>query len=131
MKWELSDENLLVVTGVGNALFAAHAMAAPKHFHNTYMSEAQTFNPTAWRWFAMPIACNASQNFVLAASDTNKKALKNSLKAAGVGWLAAAGFTAYNVQEGIQRKEIGLANAAGMALLGGLCLYRGCQDEEK
>lgn len=34
-------------------------------------------------------------------------------------------------QEGIQKREIGLANAAGMALLGGLCLYRGFQDAEK
>lgn len=33
-------------------------------------------------------------------------------------------------QEGIQRREVGLANAAGMALLGGLCLYRGCQDAD-
>ena len=39
MKFELSDETLLMVAGAGNALFAAHAMAAPKHFHNTYMSE--------------------------------------------------------------------------------------------
>lgn len=39
MKFELSDEALLLVAGAGNALFAAHAAAAPKHFHNTYMSE--------------------------------------------------------------------------------------------
>ncbi|KAL4421888.1 hypothetical protein ABPG77_003690 [Micractinium sp. CCAP 211/92] len=129
MKFELSDEALLLVAGAGNALFAAHAAAAPKHFHNTYMSEGQTFNQTAWRWFAMPIACNASQNIVLAVSDTNKKALKNSLKAAGAGWLAASGFTIYN--EGIQKREVGLANAAGMALLGGLCLYRGFRDAEE
>lgn len=39
--------------------------------------------------------------------------------------------SAFPPQEGIQRREIGLANAAGMALLGGLCLYRGCQDADK
>lgn len=37
-------------------------------------SQGQTFNSTAWRWFAMPIACNASQNIVLAVSDTSKVA---------------------------------------------------------
>lgn len=43
--------------------------APPSSSHHL---QAQTFNKTAWRWFAIPITCNASQNIVLAVSDTNK-----------------------------------------------------------
>ncbi len=42
-----------------------------------------------------------------------------------------APFFPSSPQEGIQKREVGLANAAGMALLGGLCLYRGFRDAEE
>lgn len=57
-----------------------------------------------------------------------QKAVKNSLKAAGVGWLAVSALTAYNVKEQSQKADVGLAGAAAQAALGVLCLWRGMSD---
>lgn len=56
MKFELSDETLLLVAGAGNVLFATHAMAAPKHFHNTYMSEVGALRIRAYARRSWPLA---------------------------------------------------------------------------
>lgn len=55
--------------------------------------------------------------------------VKDYLKFAGAGWLTCAAYTAYNASEGIQKRDISLASAAGMATMGSLCLWRGFSDD--
>lgn len=43
--------------------------------------------------------------------------IKDYLKFAGTGWLACAAYTAYNASEGIQKHDVSLASATGMAAI--------------
>ena len=62
---------------------------------------------------------------------TPQNLLKNSLKVAGGGWLAAAAHTLWNAGENVQKQDISYATAAGQAVMAGLCLWRGFEDTEE
>lgn len=130
MKWELTDETLLGVAGASCAVFAAHSLVATNNFHSVHMSKDQPYSEATWRWFGLAAAGGAAHELVLSASEPNKKALKNALVTAGAGNLACAGFTAYNLHEGIQKKETAIANLVVMTALGAACLWRGSKDRD-
>ena len=41
MRFEIDDKQLLLVSGVACASYAAHALTAPRHFHELYMEKVQ------------------------------------------------------------------------------------------
>lgn len=41
MGFEFSDDAALLVSGVAGGLYAVHAMAAPRNFHDLHMTKAR------------------------------------------------------------------------------------------
>ena len=54
MKFELTDEKALLVSGLGCAFFGVHALASPRSFHNLYMK------PVLWDGAEEPLAGSGS-----------------------------------------------------------------------
>ncbi|PSC68027.1 apurinic endonuclease-redox isoform X3 [Micractinium conductrix] len=132
MGFEFSDDAALLVSGVAGGLYAVHAMAAPRNFHDLHMTKPQPISGStdpSWRWMGFCLGCNSGTNFLISASDS-PKVKKDYLKYAGATWLGAAALTAYHVQEGIQKRDVGLAGVAAQAAVGALCLWRGYREDE-
>lgn len=49
MKFELTDEKALLVSGLGCAFFGAHALASPRSFHDLYMKSVSS--GASWAWW--------------------------------------------------------------------------------
>ncbi|KAL4437521.1 hypothetical protein ABPG77_003524 [Micractinium sp. CCAP 211/92] len=131
MGFEISEDTLLRVSGVGAVAYCAFAMAAPKEFTNTFMTAKAGHSDAAWRYMSICGATFGGEHLVLSAKDGNKDAKKDVLKVAGAGWLALGAHNAYNAHAGIQPKEIAVANAIGQTALGALCLWKGFGCDEK
>ncbi|EFN55912.1 expressed protein [Chlorella variabilis] len=117
MGFEIDENVLLKVSGVGAIAYCAFAAAAPREFHNTFMTSTAPLSAAAWRYHG-----------TVGMMETKK----DMLKVAGVGWLACAAQNAYNgyskaslQANPTQPKEIATANAIGQAVLGSLCLMKG------
>ena len=83
------------------------------------------------QWFG--IALNSLGTTLVAISvsdDLPKETRKNVLKVQGAWWLAAGAHSLYNVDQGLQRKDIGYAVAASQALAAGLHLWRGFAEDD-
>ncbi|PSC70758.1 Pre-rRNA-processing esf2 [Micractinium conductrix] len=125
---ELSDVALLKVAGVGCALHAAQLVAAPRTFHDLIMADGQVCNETAWRWCGLVLGTTSAQMLSISASKPPQKTVKNALKATGASFLVTSAFHAYNGDIWVQKWGVSRGVAVGQALLGALCLVRGCSD---
>ncbi|KAI3430866.1 hypothetical protein D9Q98_009275 [Chlorella vulgaris] len=129
MKWEIDPSVLLKVSGTASLLFGLSAATSPKNFHDTYSTSNVAFSEPAIRYGGIVGTWLGSEQLVLSARD-NKEAQKDMLKVAGFGWLAVAATHAYNAQNDTQLRDISNATALGQAVLGGLCLWKGYEDND-
>ncbi|KAL4855585.1 hypothetical protein ACK3TF_003914 [Chlorella vulgaris] len=129
MKWEIDPSVLLKVSGTASLLFGLSAATSPKNFHDTYSTSKMAFSEPAIRYGGIVGTWLGSEQLVLSARD-NKEAQKDMLKVAGFGWLAVAATHAYNAQNDTQLRDISNATALGQAVLGGLCLWKGYEDND-
>ncbi|KAL4443447.1 hypothetical protein ABPG75_011184 [Micractinium tetrahymenae] len=128
MKFELSDANVMMMSGVGVATVAGFALLAPKEHHNVFFAKDQPYNETMNRWFGQALACKATTDMCISACDANKATLKANLKLSGVQWFAASAALAHASATG-KLNNIGYGAAAGQAAMGALCLWRGFSDD--
>lgn len=56
---------------------------------------------------------------------------KDVLKTCGIGWLGSVAMHLYNAHEGTQKKEIAYGCAALGAVMGAICMWRGCKKVEE
>ncbi|KAI7838628.1 hypothetical protein COHA_007597 [Chlorella ohadii] len=117
---------------IDDSKFAIHATVAPKHYNELYMSKDLPVNEPMTRWFGLALAtCGGGIPITLSAGDySDKKPVKDALKASGAGWTTALVTTLYNAHEGHQKKEPAYASAVGMAAMAALCLWRGFREDE-
>ncbi|KAL4422245.1 hypothetical protein ABPG77_009720 [Micractinium sp. CCAP 211/92] len=150
MKFEISDESVLMLSGVGVATVAGFALLAPREHHNVFFAKDQPYNETMNRWFGQALACKATSDMCISACDANNvwpgfpcvhcfafcgfhcfivaDTLKASLKLSGVQWFAASAALAHATATG-KLNSIGYGAAAGQAAMGALCLWRGFCDD--
>lgn len=112
---------------MGAIAYCAFAAAAPREFHNTFMTSTAPLSAAAWRYHGTVGMMVGADHLILSAKDGLQETKKDMLKVAGVGWLACAAQNAYNgySKNPTQPKEIATANAIGQAVLGSLCLMKG------
>ncbi|KAI7838775.1 hypothetical protein COHA_007391 [Chlorella ohadii] len=133
MKFEISDDAVLKLVGVGSAVHSVHWLADGKGAHKFHFAESVPYDDTTARQYGWALAGLAAMPLAISAAEGGKDAKKNALKASGATWLAGSALLAYNGHEhkGGQEENLMYAAAVGHAALGALCLWRGLAEDEK
>jgi hypothetical protein len=63
------------------------------------------------------------------SDSASRDAKKNVLVANGAAWALSSANTLYNIQNGMQKEDIGYGIFAAKATLAALCLWRGLEDK--
>lgn len=65
------------------------------------------------------------------ADEDSKDAKKKMLQASAAAWGLCAAHNVINAQNDLQKQDAAYASAAAGAVMAGLCLWRGLQDDEE
>jgi hypothetical protein len=134
VKFEITDDAVLRLSGVGTGLYAASHLFAPRQTYDSFFDNVggiskYPYNSVLHSYTGLGYAGVAAAHLSVAEADLSYSAKKNLLKASGAGWVAAAALNVYHASNsgagsGL-KKDVLYGAAAVNAAIGALCLWRG------
>ncbi|KAG2437122.1 hypothetical protein HYH02_011378 [Chlamydomonas schloesseri] len=127
---KFNDDILLQVSAAGTSAWGIVGLAGLDQTHKAFFTDKRQNHPELSRYWGDACAMAGATGFLVARSD-DKQLKKDTMKVHGAAWLVCGALSAYNSYKGVQRKELGYADTALGAVMGGLLLTRGFWKDEK